>query len=146
MKLKIIVFSVVLAVLCGIAYAAYCAHQVATVVVPNAYATDWASEFVVEHLKSTDNQWPRGWHDLRDEYDRLAEPNHYPWPWEELQERITIDWEADPVALAKADPSNSPPFQAIWLTDGSNSHWEGSEPNLKVLRYLIESGVSSAPP
>lgn len=146
MRLKIVVFSAVLAILGGIAYTAYCAHRVATVVVPNAYATDWASEFVVEHLKSTDNQWPCGWHDLRDEYERLAKPNHYPWRWEELQERITIDWDADPAALAKAAPATSPPFHIIRLTDCSNSHWEGSEPNLKILRYLVGSGNSPDSP
>lgn len=146
MKLQIIIFSVVVAIFAGVGYAIYCGYQVATVVVPNAYANDWASEFVVEHLKSTDNEWPHGWDDLRDEYDRLAKPSHYPWSWEELQERIVIDWDADPAVLVTADPTNSPPFQVIRLSDGSNSHWEGSEPNLKVLEYLLESTDWPDPP
>ena len=37
----------------------------------DAYATDWMSIFVIDHIRTT-GSWPTGWHDLRDEYDRLA--------------------------------------------------------------------------
>ena len=143
MKLKVVIIFAGIAIVAGACYGIYSAHHVATVVVPNAYAVDWASEFVVEHLKSTENQWPQGWDDLRDEYDRLAEPDHYPWSWSELQNRVTIDWDADPDVLVKADPSVVPPFEVIRLSDGSASHWEGSEPNLKVLEFLMQSDSAS---
>ena len=42
----------------------------------DAYASDWTAIFVIEHLKTSDNSWPTDWDDLRDEFDRMAEPTH----------------------------------------------------------------------
>lgn len=100
MGIRVIILSILAVVVGGLSYGAYCVHRVATVVVPNAYAADWVSEFVIEHLKSSDNQWPTNWNDLRDEYDAHAEPSQCPWSWEELQVRVKIDWDADPTILA----------------------------------------------
>lgn len=79
-------------------FAFFVVHSVvetATVVVPNAYALEWAAVFVIEHMEVNEN------------------------------------------SLAKADPKNDPPFRALWLSDGTNSHWEEFEPNRKILEYLL---------
>ena len=132
--------------LCGLCvFAFFVVHSVvetATVVVPNAYALEWAAVFVIEHMEANENRWPTSWADLKDEYDRQVASGHRPAPtWEELQSRVQIDWDIDVNSLAKADPKNDPPFRAFWLSDGTNSHWEGFEPNRKVLEYLLNKRV-----
>ncbi|MCH2202852.1 MAG: hypothetical protein MK102_12845 [Fuerstiella sp.] len=34
----------------------------------NAYVVGWVAEMVVEHLKANNNQLPKNWDDLRDDY------------------------------------------------------------------------------
>jgi hypothetical protein len=109
-----------------------------TVVVPNAYAIEWAAVFIIEHMEANQNRWPRSWADLKDEYDQQVASGHPPAPtWQELQSRVQIDWNVDVRSLAMADAKNHPPFRALWLSDGTNSHWEGSEPNHNILQYLL---------
>ena len=102
----------------------------------NAYAADWSSEFVVQHLEKNDNQWPSGWDDLRDEFESMADSDHYPWTWEELKARIIIQWDANPEVLAKADGKRDPPFEVIELSNEPVSYFVGGEPNRKVFDYL----------
>lgn len=142
MKLQhgiLIAFLVVIAV---VGYGVYCIHRTATVTMPNAYAADWASEFVIEHLKSSGNRWPKGWHDLRDEFDRLNDVDSYPWSWQELQSLVVIDWQAEPAKLARALSTAEPPFRVIRLSDGSATHFDGSEPNRKVFDYLQTTALN----
>lgn len=134
---KRVVIAVVLLLVAAAAGGAYLTHQTITVTVPNAYAVDWVSALVVEYMKENDDQWPRSWDDLRDPYETLAAPQNYPWSFEELKERVAIDWQADPAALKDAANSGKrPPFRVIWLRDGGSTHWEGAEPNARVLEYL----------
>ena len=134
---KWIVLFLTLSVLGGFAFFVYSVVDTVTVVVPNAYALEWASVFVIEHLEANENRWPTSWADLKDEFDRQVASGHAPAPtWQELQSRVVIDWDVNVDSLVTADPKKDPPFRAIWLSDGTNSHWEGSEPNRKVLEYL----------
>ena len=80
---------------------------------PDAYASDWTSIFVIDHMR-TSGEWPRGWEDLRDEYDRLAPASHYAWTFDELQTRVWVDWNADPDVVRDADP----PLEIFRLTSG----------------------------
>jgi hypothetical protein len=135
MKRLVLIVALLLVVAAG--YGAYLLHQVVTVVVPDAYAVDWVSAMVIEHMKTNDGQWPRSWDDLRGPYEKLAAPQGYPWSFEELKDRVAVDWDADPKVLKKVTPSgHGPPFRVIWLRDGSSTAWEGAEPNSCVLEYL----------
>lgn len=122
-RCKLILLLLTLSVLSGFAYFAYfVVHSVVetvTVVVPNAYALEWASVFVIEHMEANENRWPTSWADLKDEYDSQVASGHTPAPtWQELQSRVEIDWDVDVDLLVTADPKNDPPFRAIWLSDG----------------------------
>lgn len=96
----------------------------------DAYATDWTSIFVIDHLR-TSHQWPEAWEDLRDEYDRLAPASHYAWTFDELQTRVWFDWNADPDAVRDADP----PEKIFRLTSGKHVSFNG-DPNVLIRDYL----------
>ena len=110
---------------------------------PDAYASDWMAVFVIEHLKSTDGQWPRSWEDLRDEYDTMAEPSHYAWTFAELQDRVVFDWNANVDQVAIADP----PLDVFQLTSGQEVSF-GGNPDVLIRDYLLlerESDAQAAP-
>jgi len=134
---RILLLFVLGTVFCAVGFVACFVYHDVTVVVPNAYAAEWSSHFVMEHLKSNNNQWPTGWNELKDDYDKAVKSGHRPaTTWPELQERIAIDWHADPEIIAENDGTIDPPFRVIWLTDGSNHHWQGFEPNRRIFDYL----------
>lgn len=92
---------------------------------------------VIEYMKTHDDPWPRTWDDLRDPYESLAAPQNYPWSFEDLKNRVAIDWDADPSALKNVTHSgNGPPFRVIWLRDDSSTCWGDTEPDARVLEYL----------
>ena len=106
--------------------------------VKDFYALDWASGFVVQHLAANDNRWPTSWDELRDEYDDTVKIGHVPAvTWEELTDRVEIDWNADAKMLAEATDERDQPFPVIRLSGGSSTQWEVLDvPNWKVLNYL----------
>ena len=97
----------------------------------DAYASDWTAIFVIEHLKSADKQWPANWEELRDEFDRMAEPSHYAWSFAELQERVDMRFNVASDAVRDANP----PLEVIRLTSGRRVSYDG-DPNVNVREYL----------
>ena len=127
----------------ALGYGIYAVNHHVTEVVPNAYAVDWVASMVIQHLKTHDDQWPQSWDDLREPYETMAAPQNYPWSFEELQRRVAVDWTADVEALKTANVRDGKkPFRVIWLADGSESHWQGGEPNQRIFEYL--SGIRPA--
>ena len=104
-----------------------------------AYAMWGAGELVVEHLRLNTNQWPRNWIELERTY-RTVE--HDPSSslhstFEEIPNRVQIDWNADLSALATATFTNGlRPFRVIRLLNGKGTHYAGTEPNVAVWEYL----------
>ncbi len=96
----------------------------------DAYATDWTSVFVIDHIRTT-GKWPTGWHDLRDEFDHLAPASHYAWTFDELQDRVWFDFDADIDAVRSADS----PVHIFELTSGRYLSYNG-DPNLLIREYL----------
>lgn len=118
----------VLAVL-GIAEAVSFAKQV--IGIPReAYASDWTAVFVIEHIRTT-GEWPTGWEDLRDEYDRLAVPQHYAWTFEELQSLINVDWD---VSISDIQDSDEP-LNHVRLTSGRQVSY-GGDPDKLIYDYI----------
>ena len=99
----------------------------------DAYATDWTSIFVIEHIRTT-GKWPTAWDDLRDEYDRLAPQSHYAWTFEELQERVWFDFDADIHDVRDANP----PRHIFELTSGRHLSYNG-DPN-ELIRDFLRTG------
>lgn len=102
----------------------------------NAYTAWWVGDMVVNHLRTNDDRWPRNWDELKDDYQDCVKRSGQPWTFDELKRRVLIDWDADPNQLLTRQANGIPQFRAIWLTDGSGSHWESHEPNQIVLDYL----------
>lgn len=120
-------------------YGSYTVYRVAHVHVPNAYAMERTGGLIVEHLRANDNAWPKGWEDLRDDFGAANAASRTSFTFEELQQRIEIDWDADPVALAKVKPSSDkPPFRVVGIRDGKDVAWGATEPNRMIHEYLRE--------
>ena len=100
---------------------------------PDAYASDWTVVFVTDHIHTT-GEWPKGWDDLKDEYDRMAPASHYAWTFDELQERVWLDWDADLDSVRSADP----PQTIFRLTSGREASFNG-DPN-DLIRNFLRTG------
>jgi len=105
--------------------------------VRNAYAGWWVGDMVVEHLRANNDVWPKNWDELTDDYQTcVANAGAQPWEFEELRNRVEIDWNADPNVLVEQHANGEPEFNVIWLSDGTNASWVDADPNEIVLRYL----------
>lgn len=98
---------------------------------PDAYASDWTAVFVIEHLKSSDGTWPASWEELRDEFDRLAAPEHYAWSFEALQERVDLRFDVTAAEVRDSEP----PLVVLRLKSGKQVRF-GDDPNLKIRECL----------
>ena len=135
--MKRFLIGVVVVLFAALGYGIYAVHHYVTEVVPNAYAVEWVASMVIQHLKTHDNRWPRSWEDLHEPYETMAAPQNYPWSIDELQRRVAVDWSADAEALKTAKVRDGEaPFRVIWLIDGSESYWQGGDPNQRVFEYL----------
>lgn len=109
--------------------------------VPEAYAAWTTADLIIDHMEDHDGAWPGGWQDLFHAADiRKANGVILYWEPEELPSLITVDWNADPAALAKAAAvDDEPPFLVITRLDGTEfpTVWEGHEPNRMILDYLL---------
>ena len=104
----------------------------------NSYTQWWAADMVTEHLKSNDNRWPRSWDELRDDYDTCVNRSGSPWTFDEIRQRVTIDFAATTASLTEtALQENKPNFNVIRAADGTDYHWQGHEPNTIIFNYLI---------
>ena len=103
----------------------------------NSYALWWAADMVTEHLKSNDDKWPRSWDELRDDYDTCVTRSGSPWTFNEIQQRVKIDFTVTTASLTEAALlANKPNFDVITAVDGTDSHWQGREPNTIIFNYL----------
>ncbi|XAM00751.1 hypothetical protein OT109_05030 [Phycisphaeraceae bacterium D3-23] len=127
------VIAVSMGVLFGVAM-----YRYVNTTVPNAYAVWCVADIVILHMEANDGDWPTGWDDLRDDHATRAGSDD-PRDFKELQERVEVDWLADPAALVTASPDyENPPFNVIRLRDGRREYWGGAEPNQLILDYLRE--------
>ena len=113
------------------------AYRYARTVVHDSYAVWWVADLTIEHLKANDGAWPKGWDDLSDDYETFTATHGRPWSFEELRSRVAVDWNADPKQLATL-AANGEKFRVIRLTDGSDYHYQGREPNEMIGRFLCE--------
>ena len=125
-----------------VAVAAVAAFMISSVlqvknVIRNGYSQWWVADMVVLHLDANNNEWPKNWDDLRDDFQTcVTNARGQPWEFQELRSRVEIDWDANPNDLIGQQTGGAPTFRAIWLTDGTRSSWGGREPNQIVLDYL----------
>ena len=130
-----------IAVLVGVVSAGFyivtIAHHYYSVTVPNCYAVWWVADMVIEHLESNGDRWPTNWDDLQDDYDACVKRSGPAWTFEELRDRVTVDWNADPSELVRSfADTEGPPFLVIKVRNNVNVYWGHQEPNRKILEYL----------
>jgi hypothetical protein len=107
--------------------------------VRDCYAGEWVGGIVVDYMKTNNGVWPRNWEDLRETYEDHAKKMGRPWTFEELQNRVEVDWSADPIRLTEAENGRQkPPFPVISLRSGRTASWKGFEPNEMVHRFLTD--------
>ena len=111
----------------------------------NSYAVWWAADMAIEHLRENENQWPRTWDDLRDDYAACVSRSGQPWTFDEIRQRVTIDFDVNTVDLLDGSKGmETPKFSVIRSSDGTKSHWQGKEPNTIIHKYL--NGTTEPPP
>jgi len=110
----------------------------------NAYATWWAADMVVAHLQKNRDQWPKSWSDLRDDYEECVQTSGEPWTFDEIRNRVYIDFSATTDQLKRSANASGPEFDVIHAADGSNAHWQSREPNTIIFNYL--HGVEAPKP
>jgi hypothetical protein len=144
-----IIVVVVTALLALAGFVVWLGYQVSQVP-RDAYAMWWTADLVIEHMEKNHGTWPRSWDELRStseqaykgtvstNRDRIVIAEFRPRDTiNELQQRVEVDWNADPKELSKADfKEKSLPFRVIWLRSGKSRHYSGKEPNQMIFEYL----------
>jgi hypothetical protein len=106
----------------------------------NAYAAEWAGSLIVDHLRQHADRWPKSWNDLRPVYEQHIARVGRPWSFEELQERVDIDWKVDVIELRRtALDERRPTTIVIQRKDGVAEHFQGADPNAIIRNYFRTS-------
>ena len=92
----------------------------------------WHSSDLPPALGATTLEPPQEWEDLRKPYETCVLRSGRPWSFEELRDRVEVDWGAD----AKSRLTTNQTTRVIWLRDGTDAYWESHEPNRLVREYL----------
>jgi len=95
-------------------------------------------DLLVGYMEANDGAWPQSFDDLQKTYVQLGGRLPGGETIESLRQDVGIDFHFDP-ALASASitaDASEPTFRAVWLKNGSTSHYEGDEPNQRIFEYL----------
>ncbi|MFA5044004.1 MAG: hypothetical protein WC381_01935 [Kiritimatiellia bacterium] len=118
----------------GAGLAAFIIHS-SIEVVRDSYAQWDAALSIICHMKTHDEAWPKDWEALHEAC--LSAPDLRGPGWDNLIERVDVDFSADPHQLSQAEFRREvPPFRVVWLRNGKKHHWSGAEPNGLILEYL----------
>tara|TARA_R110002111_G_scaffold78983_3_gene125222 strand:+ start:536 stop:1042 length:507 start_codon:yes stop_codon:yes gene_type:complete len=127
-----------------VGFVVYSLYVSISVSVPNAYAMWVAPELVIQHMEANNGAWPGNWEDLRPYYipgTSIESPSGF----ENLIERVEIDWTVDVVNLRQSLPTNPDDLRVIWLRDGRDDQWLGAGPNELIYKYLKDGYRDPAP-
>ena len=115
----------------GVAFIIYSSLEV----VHDSYAQWDAALSIIYHMRTHAGAWPKDWEALHEAC--LSAPDLRGPGWDNLRERVDVDFSADPHLLSQAEfPKDGPPFKVVWLRNGKRHHWSGGEPNRLILEYL----------
>ena len=112
----------------------------------DAYALWGAADMVIDYMETHDGHWPRSWDDLRPQFE-AGGSGVGGWSFEKYQDRITIDFNADPNELRRLSlDSPEASFRVIWANSlnarlGSETHI-GDGPNQMLCDYFrVKAGL-----
>jgi hypothetical protein len=101
------------------------------------YATMEAAEAFIDYMRANGDDWPQNWEDLRAPFAVIYQRGENSLTFEELKERIDIDFSVDTARLREVGAqSGSNQAKMIRLRSGRQIYWEGAEPNETILKYL----------
>jgi hypothetical protein len=115
--------------------------------VDDAYAQWGAADMVIDYMNDHDGEWPRSWDSLSP-YFADSNGRVGGWSYKKYQERVWIDFDADPLELEKqALESDRASFNVIDARFTNFALW-GDGPDQQVHSYflqrLTQSSASSA--
>lgn len=119
----------------------YCVSYVQTYLqsIENAYAKEWASIIVVEHLER-ERAWPKNWDELRVDYERVYErEGSVPFSFDRLQDEVSIDFE---FRLRHANVYDIQSFRVIRHKRGFGHELPAPPPNERVWQYIVENRLN----
>jgi len=110
------------------------------------YITDWMGDaydsmqvgyLIVDYMDDNNGSWPRSWEELRPYHERRYSPDGREMHFTQLQERVEVDWSADPNALLRCSQDRDPPFEVVRCKSGRRcGPTYQHEPNRVILEYL----------
>lgn len=100
----------------------------------NSLAAWKAADMVVLHLASNNNEWPRDWQSLEDDFSRLYQIHE--WSFDEISRRVTIDFNVKTSSLETTGSDKNPNFRVIYPSDGTDIHPDMPNPNALIKKFL----------
>ena len=98
----------------------------------STYAARLVTRMCVRHMSANGGSWPKRWHDLRDDFAPCLARSRQSWTFDDLKERVGVDWNVSPTDLL-SEP-NSP--NVIWVASDPEFSFHGTTPNTIVLEHL----------
>ena len=98
----------------------------------STYAALLVAEMCVTHMKSNGQAWPTCWEDLSDDFQPCLARSGQTWAFADLEQRIAVDWRADPVQVL-ANPDSA---AVIWIVAEPDATFRGLSPNDILVRHL----------
>lgn len=133
-----------IAVVCGGLLFAYFALTLLGPGIDDAYALWGAGDMLIDYME-TQGEWPRSWDDLRPQFD-LNNGRVGGWSFAEYQERIRIDFTADPEELRrKSIVSPYASFRVIWARRDCGVR-VGDDPNQMLCNYFRQKHIDGVDP
>lgn len=103
----------------------------------STYAARLVAQMCVEHLKAN-NAWPTGWDELRDDYGPCVAQSGQAWSFDELKERVGVDWSINPNYL--------PPGPILWVANDPTFPFFGTTPDEIVTQYVESAARARTAP
>lgn len=122
------------AIVAGVVFVATLARQFEGAI-KSSYHQEWVVLMCIEHMKANNNEWPKCWDDLRDDYQDLAAT--YPslgWTFEELMSDVEVDWDISQEQFLAIDHDSE--FNLIWRSGHSEGRGANCSPHPIVMDYL----------
>ena len=98
----------------------------------STYAARLVAQMCVHHMAANNDSWPSNWRDLEDDFGPCLTRSGQSWSFDNLKERVGIDWDADLRDLSSKPDSNN----IIWVAADPSFSFHGTNPTAIVRRYL----------
>lgn len=144
MRSLLVIIAVIAVIVAIVTYTAQAVNSVRRVVM-DAYRVWGTGELLVDFMDAHAQRWPSSWKELETFYDQTTRHYTVITEFSDIRDHIEIDFDFDPAEASLANPEDDPPFRAIWLRNGTDSHYVGAGPNQIVYAHLKQLAEATAP-